>query len=80
MQLTGASAALLILSLGSSATAAFTTRQSQSCTYYCPNGFIWVLYSVEYDGGTLQCMDEYGHYCVYNLTVCHLSCLNDTMI
>jgi hypothetical protein len=74
MQLTGASAALLILSLGSSATAAFTTRQSQSCTYYCPNyGTVWSLSYVQYDAGTLECMDEFGHYCLYSLAVCHVS-------
>jgi hypothetical protein len=79
MQLTGASAALFILSLGSSATATFTTRQSQSCTYYCPSGFSELSF-VSYSGNILACQDEYGNYCSYDLTVCQLSCLNDTMI
>jgi hypothetical protein len=79
MQLMGASAALLILSLGSSATAAFTTRQSQSCTYYCPSGFS-ELSEVSYSGNSLTCEDEYGNSCRYDLTVCHVPCLNDTMI
>jgi hypothetical protein len=73
MQLTP-SAALFILSLGYSATAVITTRQSGSCTYYCPSGFSELSY-VSYSGNTLVCQDEYGNVENYNLTVYRLPSL-----
>jgi hypothetical protein len=77
MQLTP-SVALYILSLGYSATAVITTRQSGSCTYYCPID-ISVLSSVSYDGDTLICEDMHGNVQNYNLTVCRPPSLHEML-